>query len=184
MVKLFSVCMHDIPPEGVRLVTQWEPDTLEELLEDVAQVERVGAPLQLDVSLVRAGSNVVLQGALHAEVWMVCVRCLEACSVTLEAPFRYIFLPQAHASAAHDREELRQDELEIVCLSGEVIELRPLVREQIVLCLPQYPRCSETCPGICPQCGLHLKESSCACAAGADSPKSPFGILKHLKHKQ
>jgi uncharacterized protein len=183
MVNLFSVRIHDIPAEGVRLATQWDAAALQVLLADVDQVVCAGEPVQLEVSLSRAGSTVVLQGLLRTAVRMACVRCLDECGVAIEGSFRYIFWPNTRRPAQHGHEELRQDDVEIVYMSGDEIDFRPLVREQIVLCLPQYPRCSERCPGLCPQCGAHLKESSCACAAGADRRRSPFSMLEQVKHK-
>ncbi|MFO7937414.1 MAG: DUF177 domain-containing protein [Kiritimatiellia bacterium] len=44
-------------------------------------------------------------------------------------------------------------------------DLTDAIREAIILNLPAYPRCSETCKGLCGVCGVNLNESSCNCNA-------------------
>ena len=62
--------------------------------------------------------------------------------------------------------------------SGERIDLEPLFREQFVLAIPYAPLCSETCKGLCPQCGIDRNTDSCACEPPID-PR--LAALKGLK---
>ncbi len=43
------------------------------------------------------------------------------------------------------------------------LDLTNEIREVIILNLPAYPRCSESCKGLCPQCGVDLNKSGCEC---------------------
>ena len=54
----------------------------------------------------------------------------------------------------------------------------PLLREQFVLAVPYAPLCSETCKGLCPQCGIDLNSHTCACQKPID-PR--LAALKGLK---
>ena len=53
--------------------------------------------------------------------------------------------------------------------SFEIIEenafpdLTNALREAIILDLPAYPRCSESCKGLCGACGTNLNDSECSC---------------------
>ncbi|MCK5011414.1 MAG: DUF177 domain-containing protein, partial [Deltaproteobacteria bacterium] len=66
---------------------------------------------------------------------------------------------------------------------GHIIDKVPLIREQILLHIPLYPLCHETCKGICPQCGSNLNHSLCQCDK-EEVAGSKFEILKKLSLKQ
>ena len=54
---------------------------------------------------------------------------------------------------------------------GKVIELDPLVEEQIALALPPYPVCQDGCKGLCPVCGANLNEGECGCDRKTPDPR-------------
>ena len=43
------------------------------------------------------------------------------------------------------------------------LDLTNEIREVIILGLPAYPRCSESCKGLCAACGVNLNKSGCEC---------------------
>ena len=43
------------------------------------------------------------------------------------------------------------------------LDLTNEIREVIILNLPAYPRCGESCKGLCPKCGVNLNTSRCKC---------------------
>ena len=59
------------------------------------------------------------------------------------------------------------------------IDLGHLVMEQLHLALPMKPLCSETCKGLCPQCGTNLNTGSCNCDPRWEDPR--LAALKALK---
>ena len=42
-------------------------------------------------------------------------------------------------------------------------DLTYAIREAIILNLPAYPRCSESCKGLCGVCGVNLNDNDCKC---------------------
>ena len=44
-------------------------------------------------------------------------------------------------------------------------DLTNALREAIILNLPAYPRCSESCKGLCGTCGVNLNDGECSCNA-------------------
>lgn len=52
----------------------------------------------------------------------------------------------------------------------EQLDLTESVREGIMLALPTYPVCRETCKGVCLHCGKNLNTETCSCAVGGASP--------------
>jgi uncharacterized protein len=52
-----------------------------------------------------------------------------------------------------------------------VIDLDPVVREQLLLALPGYPVCREDCKGLCTVCGVNLNERDCGCDRHVPDPR-------------
>jgi uncharacterized protein len=63
--------------------------------------------------------------------------------------------------------------------SGKVIDLDPLLREQLVLALPGYPVCREDCKGLCSVCGANLNDRECGCDRRVPDPR--WAGLKNVK---
>jgi uncharacterized protein len=58
------------------------------------------------------------------------------------------------------------------------IDLRPLVREYMLLSVPISPLCRPACLGLCPVCGENLNEISCTHEDDAVDPR--LAKLKNL----
>lgn len=122
-----------------------------------------------------------MEGAFDLVLMLACVCCLTEFQLPLAARFRYILCPQSNGNFASEKElEQGTGDLEVAYYQGERIDLRPLVREQIYLALPQNPHCKDNCLGLCPQCGVNLNEESCACTLSSKE-SSPFAVLKKFK---
>ena len=63
-------------------------------------------------------------------------------------------------------------------MTDDVIDLEPLVRDAVLLELPLAPLCSDTCLGLCPQCGTNLQPESCPANAGPADPGGPLDELR------
>lgn len=59
--------------------------------------------------------------------------------------------------------ELVVEDLDLYGYEGEKLDLEPLLREQLLLAVPFAPLCSETCKGLCSQCGADLNREPCSC---------------------
>ena len=60
-----------------------------------------------------------------------------------------------------------EDALEIV---GDQIDLVPVVREYVLLDLPDAPLCRPDCAGICPKCGADRNLGACDCDTSVARP--------------
>ena len=132
------------------------------------------------------GSSVFVSGTVKGWLEVACSRCLGPARVPIEETLRVTYLPQAEVP--HDLEdaeggdagsvEAGQDALDVYGYDGEIIDLEPLLREQVVLSVPYAPLCKEDCRGLCPGCGVDRNATPCACAPPLD-PR--FAVLKSLK---
>lgn len=104
-------------------------------------------------------------GAVVTAPWVgECRRCLQPVGGELRCEVRELYRPRPSG------EPPEQDE-ETYPLRGEMIDLRPLVRDAILLEMPIAPLCREDCAGLCPTCGADLNDGKCDCPPAVGDPR-------------
>jgi uncharacterized protein len=106
-----------------------------------------GAEIQLDLRLEAVMEGVLVSGSVHAPVLAECGRCLEPVETVLEADVQELF---AYDPADADDE--------VSALTGDLVDMRPVLRDAVVLAMPINPVCDEACTGLCATCGVRLAE--------------------------
>ena len=113
----FLIDLQQLPSEGRSLRGQQPAAFFQLAAEDVA-----AGPLDYDLHLVRDGDNLQVQGRLDATFDLQCGRCL--------ARFPY-------------RVDLDSYRAEIPLENHTTIDLTETLREDILLALPNFPRCED-----------------------------------------
>nr|WP_245599391.1 DUF177 domain-containing protein [Nakamurella lactea] len=111
-----------------------------------------GHEVELDIRLESVTEGVLVSGTAYAEATGECARCLTPVSEPVESNLRELF---AYPGSATD-ETTETDELPRVV--DDLIDLLPLVRDELTLALPLVPLCSPDCAGLCPECGERFAE--------------------------
>ncbi len=105
-----------------------------------------GSPIELDLRLESVVEGVLVTGTARVAVSGECVRCLTEISDEMEIEIQELFVyPDSEAS-----------EDEASRLESDLIDLEPLLRDEVVLELPFQPLCREDCGGLCVDCGANL----------------------------
>lgn len=127
---------------------------------------RVGpeAEVTADAVLDSVDGGIEVSAVVRAPWTGECRRCLVPVGGTLRADVREMYRPRPAGEAPDEDEETYP-------LSGELLDLRPLVRDAVLLELPIAPLCRPDCRGLCPTCGADLNEGPCACPAPAGDPR-------------
>jgi uncharacterized protein len=99
----------------------------------------------------RTTHGLLLQSRLHAQISAECVRCLNGFSQPLEAELTelYAFTPDSATESG------------FLLPENGIIDIGPVVREEMLLAIPINPLCSPDCKGLCPICGENLNETVC-----------------------
>ena len=111
---------------------------------------RVSGDLRVDLVAASGIDGVSVHGTISTPWHAACRRCLT----------------DVDGVAVSDVDELYQvdpqdaDSLEIV---ADQIDLVPVVREYVLLDLPEAPLCRPDCAGICPECGADRNLGECHC---------------------
>ncbi|RJQ76114.1 DUF177 domain-containing protein [Pseudonocardiaceae bacterium YIM PH 21723] len=111
-----------------------------------------GAEVELDVLLSSVVEGVLVTGTASAPLTGECSRCLDDIEDQVQVELTELY---AYPDSAT---EASTDEDEVCRLVDDLIDLEPLVRDAILLALPQAPLCSEDCPGLCVDCGQKWAE--------------------------
>lgn len=121
-----------------------------------------GAELELDFRLESVLDGVLVTGTVRGPLHGECARCLDPVSDEVSGPFQELFryLPEESADgvARPDPDGVGGGEDTDYHLEGDWIDLEPVIRDALVLVLPDSPLCEEDCPGLCVQCGAKLAE--------------------------
>ncbi len=141
---------------------------------------RIVSPVELRLNLHKDKAKIRLTGTVKTAVEVDCSRCLDGFPVPIESAFDVQYLPATAAPAEADR-EVTDQELDTSFYQDGVIDLRQLVREQILLLLPMKPLCSDSCAGLCAVCGTNLNTGSCECSQEWEDPR--LAPLKALARK-
>ncbi len=151
----------------------------------------VVAPATLVAHLTRIGeTDVLVEGHTEVSVESACRRCLKTVQSEVPVVFTIDLVAQrksgagkraaddsgegASSASFDDRDADREP------FDGERIDLRPLVREQLLLGLPSIePVCQESCRGLCATCGQDLNEADCGHSPKGTDPR--WAVLRDLK---
>ena len=166
-----KILITDIPEEGLSL-------NIEEKFG--AEEVPVVSPVKAGLELTKFKHEVIVEGSVGAELELECSRCLKKYLYGLDVPVHVVYHPAEEIGA--DRHELKDDEMDMGFYQGEELDLRELIREQIMLNIPMQPLCDIDCRGICSQCGTDLNTATCSCVAVKIDPR--LEVLKKLLEKR
>lgn len=110
--------------------------------------------------------GIVVDGQLRAPWADSCGRCL--------AP--------AHGEVVSEVHELYQQVVTVPDafeITGDQLDLVPMIRENLLLDAPIAPLCRQDCAGLCPTCGIDRNTADCDCLATVVDPR--WDALTQLK---
>lgn len=128
--------------------------------------------LQATLWAQRTGVEVLISADLSFRLGCECSLCLTGFEMEIPVRFALTYRPRlAQPVDMPEDLELTRESLEECFYGGDAIDLEEVLREQIILALPMYPRCSETCRGLCPVCGQNLNQNNCSCEREETDPR-------------
>ena len=171
----------EIPEEGLVVDLALPADLLKDALEGLEpELEHCSGSVRL--TLTKARTDVVVTGRVSAALAMACGACLKPATLTLSVPINAVYVVGDEETGDPDDDDLEAEE-DVLVYDGVLLDLRPLVREQLILAIPMSPRCKESCRGLCPVCGEDRNLTSCGHKVG-ELEESPFAALKSVKVEQ
>jgi uncharacterized protein len=167
----------NIPEEGLNLQFSLAGDSFSGLLPDGEEPDFSLPRIDVSGFIKKAEQNLFISGTIETVMETQCCRCLEEARLPLKAGFSYTLLPETEPVKADI--ELKTEDIEVGYYSGEVIDLAPIIFEQIMLQIPMKALCGESCRGLCPHCGINLNVESCDCRS--DFIDERLAVLKNFR---
>lgn len=111
-----------------------------------------------------------VEGNIIARIEIECSRCLQTAEQSLYFPFNAVFVAPEHYTDEKEA-ELKADDLDVSITVDDKIDLKELVREQILLAIPAQILCREDCKGLCQECGASRNLIDCRCEEKEVDPR-------------
>ena len=136
--------------------------------------------IQGDMTVTREYDNMRVTGRITVPLALSCSRCLADFTSFVDTSFT-IFFRKESAITATDEDELELGEMDLLSsvYSGDEIDLTHDIEEQVAMEIPLKPLCSDSCKGLCHECGTDLNISSCSCRK--EPVSLAFNALKDFK---
>jgi uncharacterized protein len=119
--------------------------------------DRLAGDIGVDVTLTSTIDDIEVVGHLRVAWSDTCRRCLRPLADTLQ-----IDVDERYAAA--DETGMRRVDPEAFPIEHGQLDLAPMVREEVLLGVPEAPLCRPDCPGLCPTCGADLQAGPCGCS--------------------
>lgn len=158
--QIFEFNTHELPRRAGEM-KEYQLDL--EILEPVG-VALVAVPagdvIEVDMRLESVTEGILLSADIYAIAKGECIRCLDPVEVEVERKIQelYRYEPTADKGGKRNKKSVKVEEDDLdsdeeLWLDGSVLNLETPIRDAIVLDLPVNPLCSQTCQGLCPDCG-------------------------------
>jgi uncharacterized protein len=158
--QIFDFNTHELPRRAGEM-KEYQLDL--EILEPVG-VALVAVPagdvIEVDMRLESVTEGILLSAEIYAIAKGECIRCLDPVEIEVERRIQelYRYEPTADKGGKRNKKSVKVEEDDLgsdeeLWLDGNVLNLEIPIRDAIVLDLPVNPLCSQTCQGLCPDCG-------------------------------
>ncbi len=168
-----------IPEEGLEIRLSLPGESLLTLIPNKEECGFTLQPVAIAGTVRKSRQSIFFTGSMKTIMKTSCCRCLEAAVLPVNVDFQYTLLPETETGK--EETELQTEDLDVAYYSGEIVDLAPLIAEQIILQIPMKALCQENCRGLCPRCGINLNVGSCNCREAVDD--SRLAVLKNFKVK-
>lgn len=179
------ISLTDIPDDGLDLEVQVAVNELSPPGAEAVPMETV----DVQGTLTPVSDDFLFQGRLQGTFIQPCDRCLQPAHHRVVLDVLWSFteggVPLTAPEFPDEDTEFGSEDSDVVeqehAYQGEVIDLAPLVWEELVLAAPTKYVCHADCQGLCPQCGANLNETNCTCGeAEAAEGNAAFEKLRDL----
>lgn len=137
---------------------------------------KLRTPVKASLRISRISAELLINGSFTGSVELQCSRCLKSFAKDLTGSIEVVYHPIQELTE-EGKHEVKDEELDMDFYKDDELDIQELIKEQVILSIPMKPLCSETCKGICSQCGTDLNAGACRCAKEYIDPR--FLVLKN-----
>ncbi len=144
------------------------------LHEDITHLDPDLHPLSAldgNIQMFRTGQGVLVLGQLHTSLELVCSYCLDEFATPIRFKLEEEFRPTLDIQTGAFLPLPADDEVATQIDAHHELDLTEVVRQNLLLAIPQKPVCRSKCLGLCPTCGKNWNEGPCDCKHDDTDPR-------------
>ncbi|MBU4204107.1 MAG: DUF177 domain-containing protein [Acidobacteria bacterium] len=153
-----------MPDEGVQVCQEFDFFSMELVDENAVFLK----PVSTELYVKKSGEDVFIKGHVSALLSFVCHRCLTPYEFPVDSDFDLVYFPE---ELDEIKDQLESGDLNSYFYQQRQIDLNELVLEQLNLTFPYKSLCRQDCQGICPVCGIIVREGLCSCEKDETDPR-------------
>ena len=127
-------------------------------------------PPAVSGNLREKGRRVHVAGRVTGRVQLECDRCLKLVELSIDSPFKLEYVT-AEDYREQQAVELTEEDLDLTVFDGQAIDIDELVKEELLLAVPDHVLCTESCKGMCAVCGVNKNSNDCKCETRQVDPR-------------
>jgi uncharacterized protein len=160
------ITVTDLQVDPVEFDQHFPPETIE-YGPDIQQLGVLDAQGRADLIVEHRGPkqlvpDIRVRADYSGRFEVHCARCVEPVEHALERSFDLLYRPIGVDANGAER-AISTSETEIGYYNGDGLVLEDVLREQVLLSLPEKTLCRADCKGLCPGCGRNLNTEQCSC---------------------
>jgi uncharacterized protein len=117
-----------------------------------------GGEIEVELRCESLSDGIVVDGGLQVDFRGDCRRCLTPLTGTLSLE-------------VHELYQVNLTDPDAFPIENDQIDLAAMVRESVLLELPDSPVCRPDCAGLCPACGADRNQGDCGCRIETPDPR-------------
>ncbi len=164
--------LSDIPVHGREFYFEDDQDWLS-IWAEIDPDYEIAGDMSAALNVYPQKHGIFINGFVKGRVGSPCFRCLEPGLVVIDHKFE-IF---------ETFDDNRQEQLGAGILKYDkglwLINIRQVIREQLVLAMPDKILCIDDCLGLCLVCGGNMNSTTCGCLADTGDPR--LNVLRKCK---
>ncbi len=119
----------------------------------------LNSDVETHIVAIKSKNNVKLTLEASYTLRLTCSRCLEEFDRKFDEKVTYYL--KAGKEELVEEKSLAEEDIFTMYYATEELDIRPLVREIIILSVPMKPLCKPDCKGLCPVCGVNWNYETC-----------------------
>ena len=136
---------------------------------------QLAGDVHVELTLESTLDDIDVRGELTVAWSDECRRCLRPLSGAV-----HISVDERYAEGAtNSTDPGDRADLDTFPITNGQIDLRPIVREGVLLGRPDAALCRDDCPGLCPNCGADLAVGPCGCEPAVGDER--WAVLDQLR---
>ena len=145
MSEALVIAVHDLINKPGTMREKQLDVVIDEPMANFAIGIPAGSTIEIDARFESVHEGILATGEVFGDAVGECSRCLEPLTVPVEVDFQELF---AYSLSSEDDFVVQE----------EKIDLEQAILDAVVLNLPFKPICSETCLGLCANCGERMAD--------------------------